>query len=281
MSFFVKNITNLNSIGVGLYPAVANLNMAGNSIVNLNQINGQTFPAVAGASGTILHIGPTGTMYWDIGGVGPTGPQGPTGPAQLVGGLCGQITFNYDVTGDGIGESVGDVGLTYDWCAQVMRVYTINISKNLSVGSNVTIVGNITTGAATSNNIGNVTIQSGSITTQTLTTNNIGGWTLTGSNFFSPSMTITTSGSISTPATISSSIAGVSMINSTISAANSVIGGRKRHGIWTDDQWNRKYHLGSHNLRTLDRLSTLGPECLICLRCIHTFLGSCPELSFR
>ena len=225
MSFFVKNITNLNSIGVGLYPAVANLNMAGNSIVHLNQINGQTFPATAGVSGTILHIGPTGNMYWDVGGVGPSGPVGPTGPAQAVGGICGEITFNWDLNGDGIGESVGDPGLTYDWCGQTVNAYTLNLTKNLSVGSNVTVIGKISSGPATSNSIGNVTLQSGSIRTQPLTTNAIGAWTLTASNFYSPSMTINTSGSIYTPASISSSIAGVYMSNSTLSAANSTVGG--------------------------------------------------------
>ena len=225
MSFFVKNITNLNSIGVGMYPAVANLNMAGNSILNVNQINGQKFPPSAGISGETLHIGPLGVMYWATPGIGPSGPVGATGPAQAVGGLQGQITFNWDVTGDGIGESVGDAGLTYDWCGQTVNAYTLNLTKNLSVGSNVTVTGKISSGAATSNSIGNVTLDNGRISNAILTSNNIGAWTLTSSNFYSPSMTITTSGSITTPANISSSIAGVSMINSTISAFNSVIGG--------------------------------------------------------
>ena len=221
----MKNITNLNSIGVGLYPAVANLNMAGNSIVSLNQINGQKFPASAGICGQTLHVGQLGVMYWDYESVGPSGPVGPTGPAQLVGGLCGQITFNWDLTGDGIGESVGDAGLTYDWCAQIVNAYTLNLTKNLSVGSNVTVSGFIVTGAATCNSIGNVVFNNGSIVTSNNTSNTIGGWVLNSNSFYTPSMSITTSGSITTPATISSSIAGVYMINSTISAANSVIGG--------------------------------------------------------
>jgi len=54
---FGKNIQNLGegSVGLGLSPAVANINMANNSIINLNQINGQTFPAVAGTSDEITY----------------------------------------------------------------------------------------------------------------------------------------------------------------------------------------------------------------------------------
>lgn len=222
---FGKNIQNLGggSVGLGLSPAVANINMANNSIINLDQINGQGFPTTAGASGQVLRINALGSMYWTD-GTGATGPQGPVGPAQVVGGLCGQITFNYDLCGDGIGESVGDPGLTYDWCAQVVNAYTLRLTKTLTVGSNVTVVGTISSGAG-ENWIGNVKLSAGSISNQLNTTNNIGAWTLNSNSFFSSITTITASGSISTPATVSSSIAGVFMSNSTLSAGNSTIGG--------------------------------------------------------
>lgn len=222
---FGKNIQNLGggSVGLGLSPAVANINMANNSIINLNQINGQTFPAVAGTSGQILHIDALGSMYWTL-GAGATGPTGPPGPAQFVGGLCGQITFNYDICGDGVGESVGDAGLTYDWCAQVTNICAARILRNLSVGGNANVVGTISSGAG-ENWIGNVKLSAGSISNQINTTNNIGAWTLNSNSFYSTVTTITASGWISTPATISSSIAGVFMSNTTLSAGNSTIGG--------------------------------------------------------
>jgi hypothetical protein len=222
---FGKNIQNLGggSVGLGLSPAVANINMANNSIINLNQINGQTFPATAGISGYVLRIDAFGNMTWTD-GAGPSGPQGPIGPAQMVGGLCGQITFNYDICGDGIGESVGDAGLTYDWCAQVTNICAARILRNISVGGNANVVGTISSGAG-ENWIGNVKLSAGSISNQLNTTNNIGAWTLNSNSFFSSVTTITASGSISTPVTASSSIAGVYISNTTLSAGNSTIGG--------------------------------------------------------
>ena len=223
-SVFGKNIQNLGggSVGLGLSPAVANINMANNSIINLNQINGQTFPATAGVSGQIMQINGLGSIYWGSPD-GPTGPQGPTGPAQAVGGIQGQITFTWDLCGTQ--KSVGDPGLTYDWCGQVTNICLANVHNNLSVGKNANITGNITSSGIGPSTIGNVQFSSGNISNATLTTNNIAAWTLTSSNLYSPSMTITTSGSITTPTTVSSSIGGVFMSNTTLSAGNSTIGG--------------------------------------------------------
>ena len=220
---FGKNIQNLGggSVGLGLSPAVANINMANNSIINLNQINGQGFPAVAGASGQVLHIDALGSMYW-TNGAGATGPSGAAGPPQAVGGAQGDITFNWTISGSP--TSVGDPGLTYDWCGQVTNICAARILRNLSVGGNANIVGTISSGAG-ENWIGNVKLSAGSISNQLNTTNNIGVWTLNSNSFYSTVTTITASGWISTPATISSSIAGVFMSNTTLSAGNSTIGG--------------------------------------------------------
>jgi hypothetical protein len=213
-SVFGKNIQNLGggSVGLGLSPAVANINMANNSIVNLNQINGQTFPAYGGPIGSILTITTSGVMTWNASGsVGATGPQGPTGPAQVVGGVNGEISFNLN------GSSAGDLGLVYNVSTQVATICGLSIVNTLST-KNFYSSNGITTGSATNNTIGNVSLNSGNISNASSTTNNIGAWTLTSSNLYVPNLSLATTGAISTLTNICSSIGGVLLSNNTLNA---------------------------------------------------------------
>ena len=203
-SVFGKNIQNLGggSVGLGLSPAVANINMANNSIVNLNQINNQTFPVAPGPVGSALVMSSSGVMVWNVSGsIGATGPMGATGPAQAVGGVTGEITFNWN------GISEGDVGLTYNLSTQVATICALTITNTLST-KNFYSSNGINTGAATNNSIGSVSLNSGNISNASSTTNNIGAWTITGSNLYVPNLSLATTGAISTITNICSSIGG-------------------------------------------------------------------------
>ena len=58
MSRITKNLQNIGggSLTLGTTPAVANINMANNSLSNVNQINGQIFPTGPGGAGYYLTL---------------------------------------------------------------------------------------------------------------------------------------------------------------------------------------------------------------------------------
>ena len=212
MSRITKNLQNIGggSLTLGTSPAVANINMANNSLSNVNQINGQIFPPGPGSAGHYMTLSGDGkTMYW-VSGLGAVGATGVTGPQGPVGGATGQILYN----DGGYPSAAGSTYLTFDPDLGLTRMQTASVVDNFNVGGNIS--GNF---GCNSYRIANVTLSSGTLSNANSTSNRIGGWTLSSSFLCNVNFSVQSTGHISNANSTSNRIGGITLSSGTISNA--------------------------------------------------------------